>query len=339
MKRWLRGSVVLATAVGIASCSGDPTDSFRGGTSSIVASPSSIFLNAGTTKPVIVQALDDQGNPLAATFAASVGSGITVVEDTTFLPSNGAPIQGQSRFLVTGNVPANSSFEVSADGKTLVIPVRSLPTDVPAEFSNATPAQNEAVTVTAPGFTFLADAGVIAAGDTAVVVARAADGSSITFVPKPGAAGAPTLFNVSIDLVPGVPLSIPATAELTVPLAAAVGGTDDPATAPTVPTPAAGLGSVFYDVPDYASTIDHFYKLVVTEAGDYDITVDWSVGSDVDVAICPEPFSSATCNFFAATAAKPEAGTVTLTPGTYYILAEDFGEDAAGATIKITLAH
>jgi hypothetical protein len=339
MKRWLRGSVVLATVVGLTSCSGDPTDTFRGGTSSIVASPSSVFLNAGSSKGVVVQAIDDQGNPLAATFTASAGSGITVVVDSTFLPSNGAPIEGQTRFLVTGNVPANSSFEVSADDKKLVIPVRSLPTEVPAEFSNPTPAQNEAVTVTAPGFTFLADAGVIAAGDTAVIVARAADGSSITFVPKPGAAGAPTLFNVSIDIVPGVKLSIPSAADLTVPLAAAVGGTDDPATAPSVPAPAAGLGSVFYDVPDFATTIDHFYKLVVPEAGDYDITVDWSVGTDIDVGVCPEPLSFATCDFSAASNNKPESGTFTLTAGTYYILVEDFGEDAAGATVKITMAH
>ena len=140
MKRWLRGSVVLATAVGMWSCSGDPTDSFRGGTSRIVATPASIFLSEGETKAVIVQAQDDQGDPIAVTFETAAGPGITVVEDVTFLPSNGLPIQGQTRYLITATTFVGTTFTVSADDQSLVIPVRSLPTSFVGGFSNATPA-------------------------------------------------------------------------------------------------------------------------------------------------------------------------------------------------------
>ena len=113
MKRWLRGSVVLATAVGMWSCSGDPTDSFRGGTSRIVATPASLFITEGQTEAVIVQAQDDQGDPIAVTFDTASGPGITVAQDVTFLPSNGAPIQGQTRYLITANTFLATTFTVS----------------------------------------------------------------------------------------------------------------------------------------------------------------------------------------------------------------------------------
>src|SRR4051794_32390183 len=96
MKRWLSGSVVLATSVGLWACSGDPTNSFRNGASGLVATPTSVFLTEGETKEVLVSATDDQGNPLPITLEASnVGPGITVVRDENYLPTTaGGQIQG-----------------------------------------------------------------------------------------------------------------------------------------------------------------------------------------------------------------------------------------------------
>ena len=97
MKRWLRGSVVLATAIGMWSCSGDPTDSFRGGTDRIVATPASLFIPEGTTKAVIVQAQDDQGNPIATTFDTATGPGRSASTDVRVVVGLGPRLVGSGR--------------------------------------------------------------------------------------------------------------------------------------------------------------------------------------------------------------------------------------------------
>lgn len=441
MKRWLRGSVVLATAIGIGSCSGDPTDSFRGGPSRIIATPASLFITEGQTKGVIVQAQDDQGDPLAVTFDTAMGPGITVVEDATFLPTNGAPIQGQTRYLITATTFLATTFTVSVGADSLVIPVRGLPTtfagtfsnvtpalgdtvtltapaglkfgpetfitfpgaagdpvitgisadstvlsflpapttdtvasvagvqpifatgvtldtlqtttklttpavlDVPAVFSSVTPAQNQLVTVSAPGFKFLPTAGALFSegADTAVVFAVAADSSSMTFVAKPGVTGVPTptLFGIVLSVLPQVPLTLPATTNVTYAALAPVAGTDAAGTAPAIAAPATGFTNRFYDQADFGAAVDRFYKLVVTEAGDYDITFDWTIGSDIDLFVCPSPGAiTASCDFQAATVAgHPEAGTYSLTAGDWYIIGDDYGGDAGVSDVTITVAH
>jgi hypothetical protein len=80
--------------------------------------------------------------------------------------------------------------------------------------------------------------------------------------------------------------------------------------------------------------------VVIPADGDYDFTLDWSVGSDIDMFVCPSPGDiTGDCNFDAATGNKPEATTITLTAGTYWIVAEDFGGDAAGSVIHVTVAR
>jgi hypothetical protein len=437
MKRWLRGSVVLATAVGMWSCSGDPTDSFRGGPSRIVATPASLFITEGQTEAVIVQAQDDQGDPLAVTFDTASGPGITVAEDVTFLPTNGAPIQGQTRYLITANTFLGTSFTVRADGDSLVIPVRTLPiafvggfsnqapalgdtltltappgirfgantgitfpgaqgepfiTGISADstvlsflpppgadtlasvtgleltyalgtfttdtietntkvttpsvtlttnFSNVTPAVNEVVTVTAPGFFFSPAAVLVQGADSATTLDIAADGSTMSFVPAPGADTVPTISGLALTALPDVPLTLPASATLTVDSVIPTTGSLDPATAPTINVPAdSGFTSIFRAIPGFpgGAVEDRFYKFVVPTDGDYTVTIDWTVGSDVDGAVCDE--TASTCDFTGiASAAHPETADLTLTAGTHTLLVEDFGEDAAGTQITITMTR
>lgn len=343
MKRWLRGPVVLAAAVGLWSCSGDPTDSFRGGASSIVASPSSIFLSEGETKEVLVQATDEQGNTLPVTFETSVGAGITVVEDTAFLPTNGAgPVEGTTRYLVTAGAPVSTSFIVSADGVADTIPVRILPLSFPGTFSNAAPAVGEVVVVTAPaGFTFTPEATVALGADTATVVGVAADGSTLSFIASPAATGIPAFSGLALDFLPGLPLSLPATTTVTVASAVTpLAGTDDPGTAPSLTVPDPGFAYPLFDAPDFGAAADRFYKLVVPADGDYTISMDWSVGSDIDMFVCSEAgVATFDCNFSAATGDKPESAVYALTAGTWFIVVEDFGGDAGVSTLKIIVAR
>jgi hypothetical protein len=437
MKRWLRGSVVLATAIGMWSCSGDPTDSFRGDTSRIVATPASLFITQGLTEAVIVQAQDDQGDPLAVAFDTAAGPGITVVEDVSFLPTNGAPIEGQRRYLITAREFLGTSFTVSVGEQSLEIPVRVLPATFIGEFSNqappladtltltapagikfgagtsitfpgaqgepfitgisadstvlsflpppgadtlasitgleltyalgaftadtietttkvttpsvtlttnfssVTPAVNEVVTVTAPGFFFFPTAVVVQGGDTATVLDISADGSTLSFIPKPGADTVPDISGLALDILPDVTLKLPASATLTVDSVIPTTGSLDPATAPTIPVPAdSGFTSIFRAIPGFPGGVaeDRFYKFVVPTDGDYTVTIDWTAGSDVDGAVCDA--TASTCDFTGiASAAHPETADLTLTAGTHTLLVEDFGEDAAGTQITITMTR
>lgn len=351
MKRSMWGITLLAAATGLWSCNGDPTGDLREG-ETIQADPSSVFVQQGETKFVTVELVDGQGNQLATDFTAHDATpGITVAEDPTFLATTiGTRLPTQERFVVTGVTPSVNSFVVSAGDTSLTVEVQVLPTSFGATLSPTAPALNQAVTITAPaGFSFGPAAGVTIGADPGFVVDRAVDGTSVSFIPRPGFAAStqvPVVSDTRSSLFPSIPLEIPTVDSLIVPAAAAVPGTASTGTAPAIPTPASGLATVFFDLPDFLATPDHFYRLDVAEAGDYTISVDWSVGADVDVFLCVNDASCAAADFTAATANKPESATFTLPVGTTYIGVEDFGPlaDPPGATanggvITITVTH
>jgi hypothetical protein len=113
-------------------------------------------------------------------------------------------------------------------------------------------------------------------------------------------------------------------------------GTGATASAPPLPVPALDGTSGLYDAGTFpgdllgqGAAIDQIYKVVVSTAGDYTFTVNWANTADVDLYLC----STADCSgvddpdFFAASADQPETGTLTLAPGTYYLVAELFAGD------------
>ncbi len=68
--------------------------------------------------------------------------------------------------------------------------------------------------------------------------------------------------------------------------------------------------------------------------------MDWNVGSDIDMFLCPAPGAiTGSCDFTAATGAHPEVAAFALDPGTYFVVADDFGADAAGTTLIISIEH
>jgi hypothetical protein len=333
MKRLSRGTVVLAASVALWSCSGDPTASFRGGVARIDADPSSIFMTQGETKAVQVKVVDGQGNPLDEAVTVTPGTGLTVASDTTFLPTTATTgeLTYARRYNVTANAGVATSIILSAGGVADTVPVRVLPLGVALTFSNATPAANEEVTVTAEGFSFRPEAVVIFGADTAPTVSVSEDGSSMIILPSPGFTGAPTISGVEVNYAPGASLTIPSTSELTVGPVTPLAGTAAPGTAPTIPLPAVGETSRFYDAPDFAASADAFYKITVPAGlGGVTVTLNWNSSADVD--LIEGPLTCATlftgCNFAAATSAKPESTTYTLTPGTYYLIAELFAGTA-----------
>jgi hypothetical protein len=343
MKRSMCGIIVLAAVAGLASCGGDPTgDQIEQG-QQVIADPSSVFLSAGGSEFVVVQVLDELGNQLPVNFEAlNVGPGITVERDTTYLQTTiGTNLETAQRFIVTGTAPSATQFELASNGVSTTIPVKVTPVSTTATLSNAAPAMNEPLTVTLPaGYRFGTAPGVTVGGDVGVTTAVAPDSSSVTVILPPGATGTVTVDSVQVDYLPGVNLSLPSDQTVTVGTAT-LPGTDAPGTAPSIPLPAAGGVTATFDVPDFAATIDHFYKLNVTEPGDYTITVGWSIGSDLDAPVCVSDPTCASEDFLDATVSgnKPETGTFTLPAGTHVLWVEDYGGDAAGTKLSIVISR
>jgi len=345
------GITLIATAAGLWSCNGDPTGDLRAG-ERIIADPASVFIDEGATKFVTVELVDGQGNQLATNFASqNVGAGITVAEDPTFLQTTiGTRLPTQARFVVSGLTPSVSSFEVTAGDTTLTVPVRVLPTSFAGIFSTAAPAQNEIVTITAPaGFSFADVSGVIVGADTGVVVAHAADGTSVSFVARPVLDTLPgtnsvTVVGASSVLYPSVPLTLPSVDSLTIAPVVSVPGTDAPGTAPTLTAPLAAAGTVTAifdkgtftgaDVTSigFGATGNQYYKITVPEAGDYTVAVSWDGASDLDAFVCPT-IDCLTGTQLGSGSANPESSILTLAPATYFLVVSSYHDPAAPETI------
>jgi hypothetical protein len=344
MKRSMCGLILLAAVTGLSSCKGDPTESFRG-TERVIADPTAVFVDQGLSKFVTVQVVDSQGNQLSADFQAqNVGAGITVEEDPTYLETtNGSRIPTSERFIVTGVSPASTSFDVVAGSATLAVPVKVIPSSVAATFSNAAPAQNEQVTITLPtGFKFGPDAALSTDQGQGVVLSFSGDSTAIVALLPPGSTGAVSLSGVTVGFLPGVTVNgAPTEATVTVGAPTPAAGTGSTATAPALPVPPLGGTTGFFDAGTFTAadvTVDggvgaQYYRLVITEAGDYTITTDWLATSpaDIDALLCPSTGCAAASTFIGSGTTHPEQGTLTLAPGTYFIAVVLFAGAAPGS--------
>src|SRR6185295_13411500 len=192
MKHSRFGLILLLSAAGGWACNADPTDSFRETNEKIIADPTVVFLAQGQNTFVTVQLVDEQGNQLGTAFDVSnVGSGISVVRDTTFLQTtNGAAITTTDRFIVTAIDPVSTTFTVTANGQTLDVPVRVVAnTLAAASFSNQAPALGDTVTLTLPpNLKFTSDASIFfpGAAGSPVVTGISTDSTVLSFLPAPG---------------------------------------------------------------------------------------------------------------------------------------------------------
>lgn len=347
MKHSKCGLLLVIAAAGLAACGGDPTDSFKETQEQIIADPGSLFLDQGASTFVTAEVHDAQGNQLPSVIEASnIGSGITVVKDTAFLQTtNGGKLPNRERFIVTAVTPGIATFTLSSGSVTQDVAVRVVPTSIAATFSNPAPAVNEAITITAPsGFKFGPNATVATVAGDGFVTGFAADSTSVTALIPPGSAGPVTLGGLTADFLPGVELTL----DTSDPVAAGttqLAGTDAPGTAPEIPVPALDGTVNFFDTGAYTGadiTGDgglgaQYYKIVVTEAGNYHFVTNWTGGADLDAVVC---FDAACSDgaFAGSGTTQPEDGTLTLDPGTYYYSVVLFG-GAAPPFFSLSLTH
>jgi hypothetical protein len=245
--------------------------------------------------------------------------------------------------LTLTDISADATPELTYDPATSATVTTTAIPSFTGTTSNLTPAVNEAVTVTLTDATIAPDATLILGAGAPTITNLTTN--SVSFIPAPGTNAQLVINGVVLTALPQIPLSLPAPETDTIKVAVdipSVGGTD-PASAPTLVTAAEGFSSAFFDKPVFGDTPagpTAYYKLIVTEAGVYTITLDWDIGSDIDMFVCPEAGVDAfDCDFTAATGDHPEEADFALDPGTYYILANDFGLDATGTTLSIAVLH
>jgi hypothetical protein len=197
----------------VAGCSQDVGDPGEG--TILSATPTQLFLEVGESKTVDVSAKDNDGNPVTAEFVVTdPGSGIGVRRDSTFLPVyvddstlQVPPTAERFRFIVTADAYTSTHFTVTANGKTIDIPVQVVPTTtLEATISNPAPALGETIRITAPAGThFNATSTVTVPGAAAqpfLVALDPAGAFADVILPPNLVESALTLTDISADATP-----------------------------------------------------------------------------------------------------------------------------------------
>ena len=247
MNRLTSGTASLFALLLVGGCHSDPTGDLRGGLVRLQAAPSTLNVTLGKDKKVQVTGLDDQGNPLDNAYVVkSVGPGITVKRDSSFLPVFlndtllSVPAEAPTfQFIVTGNDLVPSNFVVSAGGLDITIPVLVGPDAANVPISTVTktgPNASDTTVITAPDkFIFASDATVAFDAGAAITVGVSADGKTLSILPPPGATSKGIVTGLVAPYLPQAPVSDSTDVALTI-----------GATVPAQP------GTVLYDRPDHS---------------------------------------------------------------------------------------
>lgn len=218
MTRMIRGSVLLAACVGLWSCSSDPLGNEAGVPYQVVSSPSVVFVKMDSTELVLAQLLDELGGQIPSDWTISSGSGrFAVSMDSSFRPiynpDGSLTIPGEQteiRVRISGLSLGPDTFTIAASGKSISIPVNVVPGTLYATFSPVNPGPGDTVTMTMPPELRLHDSSAVTftGNQVPIITSRAADGSSISFIPAPTTTTVATVTRIRNLQYPGAQPSI-----------------------------------------------------------------------------------------------------------------------------------
>jgi hypothetical protein len=358
MKQLIVGSLVSVSLM-LAACSGDPTEDLRTGISQLTTSPSTVFVQQGLTAKVQVSATDNQGNQIVTSYAAdNVGSGITVARDETFQPVfvNDTTLQAPAeaatfQFNVNAVDLVTTSFDLTAGGKTVTVPVTVTPdpatvATATVTTAGATAADPTTLTVAAP-FVFTPTTTIAFDAGNAIIGSISADGSTATIFAPPNTTTTGAITGLGLTYLPSASVNgvtdVPLTVGAAVPSKA---GTASPATAPDITSaPAFFDGASFTgaDITADGGLGAQYYAFTPAADGDFNITMDAQgadpATTDVDLVVCSDATCSDGGDFTATGAGQPETGTFTLTGGTTYYIAVILFAGAAPTSISLSVAQ
>jgi len=340
--RW----VMLTAALGVLSCSGDPTADLRNGIDHLIASPTDISINNGDSVAITVQAVDEQGNVIATEFTGTTTDPqIDFKRDDSFIPVYDAENRlvpptspTRARFFAKALGVTAATVTVTAGGKSRDLSVVTLPTVFGGVY--ATDPSNlgllDTVSVAPPaGLTF--DVNVPptitgAPGDPLVIDFTA---NNLSFVPAGGTTG-PLTVQVNLDYAgPGVVATLTDTTVINKPGGGTASGSF--ATAPAITLPASGTSYVVYDNTPFNNSADclnsegvacRLYRLDLAAPATFDLNATWfddaaGVGATTDLGVYwvdagGNDVGSFGCDSHGNDGAA-ETCTVSLPAGTFYM--------------------
>lgn len=267
----------------------------------------------------------------------------------TFLPAANTVGHATITHVVPSYAPGFSLQFTTVD--TIATPIFD---SLDATFTTTTPSQGEQVVMTAPaGFRFQPAAAITVGGIAAIINGLAADSSTVTFQVPPGTGGAVKVDSMVISALPQFPLSIAARDTFVGAPLAALPNTNTPGSAPTFNAPSLGFSAAIFDVgtfagDDFLGDCDascpskaQYYKVNITEAGDYTFSLDWdNASTDLDGFLCFD-LACSDGGLLGSGGDHPEATSFTaLTPGTYLIDAILFDNiGPVPGTVTVTISH
>jgi hypothetical protein len=359
MNRLTSGMVALLGVTLVGACSGDPTGDLRNGVSYLTASPSTVNVTLGKSKPVQITAFDDQGNQISSAFeVTNVAPGIGVKRDSLYLPiylndsTLSVPPEAPTfQYLVTATGLAASHFTVAVGDKSVTIPVFVAPDplNVPISTLTAGATATDTTTITAPSpFIFSPSSFVTFDAGEAATLGVSGDGTQLFINAPPGATSKGTVTGLVVPYFPTAIVSDSTDAAVTIPaIPSARAGTDDISTAPEIPFPGVsgartGLidGNGGYAAANCGANSGvpcQLYKIVVPADVTIDAKLSWSNdadmglyvlnadGSDADTGPCDTFFRAENGSVEVCDASGTGNDPMVFAAGTYYLAAVNFG--------------
>ncbi len=316
--KFVRLLPLAAPVILLASCSDDPTDEGSGEAFAIISSVSSTTRAVGAAFTVTAQVIDRAGTPLPQQVnATSAKTDVVALDSSRYV----IELQQTTLYLRTLKVDASAPIVLNASSLTDTVEVRVLTGPFPGTVATAAALGGTVVQFTSA--TNLFDA------NTAVDVTTSEPGFLVDVTPTRvryllpfGSASA----TVPYAITGAGPADFSLAGTFNAPTVACADGNEPNNTPATANATALVPGTPAFGSVNFTTDPDDWYRFTISTAGSYRVLLDWSDGADVDVY--PVNSAGAAVSTAGGTAAKPEAASVNLAAGTYFIYVNMY--DSAG---------
>lgn len=297
----------------------------------------------------------------AVTLTAPANLSFTDSTTITFTPGGAAVITERSAKSITFLPRPGSQGPATVSGISLdyapTLAARTLTTtneisvesvgQIQGTWSSANPALGAPITFTSTQYKFPPNTEVRFGGNRGVITSIAADSSSITVIPPPGATGAPTITNARLAFLLEVPLAeLPTNGTVTtaatapaLPNVNPVADDVDPA-APVMNLGPAGQGAAIIDGGPWTGADalggggpNRWYKLVAAgPTATRTLHLNWEGGADLDLWLGTAALSQVA---YLGTVNHPEQGTASIAAGNYVLVAVNWNNTATPAWVYL----
>jgi len=333
-----RTFALIAPMLALAACDEDPAAVGNGDPFAIVTNLSVVNAAVGDEIVLTAEVVDRGGTTLPVQVQVASTSGNFSVDSTKFVPE----LQFTRIWGKTNALGVKTYVVVSTGGLSDSVAVNVTSGPYPGAVALETVDGIEALVFTSEEPLFDGDASIEVATDEPVHVRFASPTRAEVLLPY-----GQNPADLDFTITDAGPNQYALTGSYALTQATASNDPYDPNDTPATSSNALVPGTALWGSVG-TNDADDFYTLTVTEAGVYDIEVDWGDGADIDVFLlnsagtlraCSDDFVGATgCAM--ATGNQPEHGTTRmLQPGTYRLYINLYQGDGPTTTYKLTVTR